>query len=588
MPRSVRSFFVLTRDTLQLLSGDQRRKIIKNIVLSIGPALLDALSIAIIIPVLNQALDQGSEKSTLISKGLFIPPGSIPWQALLIMLVAVFLLKNLSSLWLSKTQSTFLNNLYITFSEQIYYRFYHQPWTDYVKENSAETFRKIKNTAFDFTNNVLSGYLSLLTDLFVCLTMTVVLIWLDYRIVFILSILCLPVIASYYFFRKNVILKIDRSFRYLTPQANVLLSQGINSFAEAKIYRKENYFINHFITIIRITSKQLADLKTFVTMPSRLLEIVGIICLVFLIAYAKLYPAYQQSLLIFLGLLLIALYRIVPSLNKILISLSQIQTYAYSVSELKESLRSEDKPQEASVPHAAVSFKREIVFRDIAFQYFTGSSDLLLKDLNFKICKADFLVLEGPSGVGKTTLIHLIAGLIQDYQGQILIDGVPLSAATLQGWQNNLGLVPQAPVVLQNTILNNIAFGDEEDKIVMERVKYAAELSGIHELIQSLPLQYRTLVGENGLTLSGGQRQRLMLARALYRDPHVLLLDEVTNQLDEENKIYVLNMLQSLTKKGKTVVLASHDHIVKRYATCVFRLEKGHIHEIKEIDLHSS
>lgn len=579
MPGSPRSFVVLTREALHLLSKEQRRKILKNVILSTGPALLDALSITIIIPVLNQVLNTESEKPVLISKEFFILPGSFPWSALLLLLTAVFLLKNWSSLWLLKTQSTFLNNLYITFSEQLYYKFYHQSWTEYVKENSTETFRKIKSTAFDFTNNVLSGYLALLTDLFICLTMTGILIWLDYRIVFVLSILCLPVIISYYFFRKNVILKIDRSFRYLTPQANVLLSQGINSFAEAKIYSKEKYFINHFITIVRTTSKQLADLKTFVTVPSRLLEIVGIICLVFIIAYAKLYPAYQQRLLIFLGLLLIALYRIIPSLNKILISLSQIQTYAYSVSELKQILETEHR--KVPVSQATVPFEKEIVFKDVSFQYFSDNNSLLLKDLSFKISKGDFLVLEGPSGVGKTTLIHLIAGLIQDYQGQIIIDDTPLSAATLHGWQRNLGLVPQAPVVLQDTILNNIAFGDDEDMISVDRVKNAAELSGIHELIQSLPFQYKTLVGENGLTLSGGQRQRLMLARALYRDPNVLLLDEVTNQLDEENKIHVLDTLQSLTKKGKTVVLASHDNLVKKYATCVFRLERGHISEIR-------
>jgi ABC-type multidrug transport system fused ATPase/permease subunit len=136
--------------------------------------------------------------------------------------------------------------------------------------------------------------------------------------------------------------------------------------------------------------------------------------------------------------------------------------------------------------------------------------------------------------------------------------------------------------VLQDTLLSNIAFGEAGTEIDMESVQTALEMAGLNDFVNKLPLRLQTQVGENGLTLSGGQRQRLILARALYRNPKILLLDEVTNQLDDENKLKILNTLKGLSRKGKTIVFASHDHTARSFASRIFYFDSRRVQEVQQ------
>jgi ABC-type bacteriocin/lantibiotic exporter with double-glycine peptidase domain len=467
-------------------------------------------------------------------------------------------------------QAIFTHDVFILFSQQLYHRFYQQQWTDYLLQNSHETVRKIKHTPADFTNYVLHAYLTLISDLTICILTSAVLIWYDFKIVLIILLLSTPVLMFYYWFKKNVLLKINESFRQLTPLANIMITQGIDSFAETKIYHKENFFVSHFMTFNETSSKYLAQLKSSSHIPSRLFETLSILCFGAVIAYSKFHPAYQQNLLVMLGLLSLAMYRIVPSLNRILINISQIQAYKYSISELRDAF-APAASHPATEKRSEITFKKSIEFKDVSFSYNEDPSSPLLDHFNLTIHKGEFFVLEGPSGSGKTTLLHILAGLINKYQGNILIDNQVLSPETIKLWQNKIGFVPQAPVVLQGTILQNVAFGIEQDEINITQIERALRYAGLEEFINTLPLTLNSPVGESGLTISGGQRQRLILARALYRNPEVLLLDEVTSQLDHQNKHKILTALKELTHHGVTIILASHDPASAAFATKVYQ-----------------
>ena len=559
----------ISRQTFKLIPNDQRSRLLRNVVFSIILAGLEVISLAVIFPLL-QMLINDSKSTSLLLKDLDLSSETIHWAIPLVVVVGLFVIKNIFAIWHTHRQSRFLDQLYVGFAEKIYQQFYRQSWTAYTKENSSESFRKIKTTAYEFTHNVLHNYLSLIPEASICILMVIVVIWIDYRILFIVFLLLLPLIIFYYFFRKKVISKIDESFRELTPKASIILTQGIDSFAESRIYRKENYFIHHFIEISKITTHQLSRLKTFINLPSRIVETIGILCFAGIVLYGRFFPDTKQSLLIFLVMLSIVIYRILPSLNKIFINLSQVQAYAYAVSELKEILG--NTSSEGNLTTQKIPFREGLELKSISFQYEHKSKTYLLKDLSIKIRKGDFIVLEGASGTGKTTFIHVLAGLIDNYSGQILIDNVSLTKDNLPAWQAKLGFVPQAPVILQDTIARNIAFGVEDEEVLINKVNDVLDLAGMSDVVKSLPQKLNTPVGENGLTLSGGQRQRLVLARALYRDSEVLLLDEVTNQLDEENKLVVLKNLQRLAQAGKTILLVSHDPITRNFATRIFQM----------------
>jgi ABC-type multidrug transport system fused ATPase/permease subunit len=549
----------------KLLSPRDRIATLKNSMLSIILASLEVITLTAILPLFYKLENPPHNATATLMK--------IPSESLIttgILLALVFIIKNVFAIWLQRHQLHFINRIYISFSEELYKRFFNQPWISYLQENSAETFRKIKNTAFDFATYVLHNFLVLISDIVVCFLMVGFVAWLNYRIIFILAGLCVPLLFFYYFFRRTIVSKIDKSFRELTPKANILLAQGIDSFAETRIYGKEHFFIERFMKISETTSKQLADLKIVTNTPPRVLETIGILGVVSIVIYTSLFPGTESSVLMFLGLLLLALYRIIPSLNRILISLSQIQSYAYAVTELQEAFRTTSTRTQPT--DTDLVFEKDIQIRNLFFQYPAKSQNCLLNDLSLTIKKNDFVILRGTSGTGKTTLIHLLAGLIEKYEGEVLIDGIVLSPENLRAWQAKIAIVSQAPVILQDTVLGNITFGEDESSINPDRVELAIRLAGIKEFIETLPLKLLSPIGENGLTLSGGQRQRLALARALYRNPEIVLLDEVTNQLDEENKLNILKNLRELTLTGKTIILASHDPVALDFATQVFTL----------------
>jgi ABC-type bacteriocin/lantibiotic exporter with double-glycine peptidase domain len=561
----------------QLLSPKQRLYALKNIGCSFLQASTEVISLTAIIPLLYQLVNsQNNEQSSTLATHLAGLTASYAWQSILLIVILIFVAKNLIAFGLARYQSQFTHEISVSFSEKLYHRFFRQKWTTYLKDNTAEAIRKIKGTSSDFANYVLHGYLSLLTDISICILILGGLIWFDHRIVLIILAVSTPIILFYYLFRKKIISKINTSFRDLTPKATIILAQGVDSFAEAKVYHKELFFINQFMNIRRTTSQYLANLVTATIVPPRIFEVMGIVCVCGVIAYTKVNPLYHQSMIVLLGLLCLAMYRIIPSLNRILINISHIQAYSYSVTELMNSFSVESPP---STKEDKLSFNRKIQIKNFAFEY-VHSQGTLLKDVNITINKGDFVVIAGPSGVGKTTLIHLLAGLIQEYEGQILIDDTLLSPSTIHAWQNMLGFVAQAPVVLQDSILKNITFGEEPTTINVTKSKTASELACLDEFIGTLPQGFNTQVGENGLTLSGGQRQRLILARALYRNPEVLLLDEVTNQLDDDNKNKVLNNLKILTRKGKTIIVASHDPVVTRFANRILHCKEANIHEV--------
>lgn len=561
----------LSREAFNLLTMKQRRKFVRRTFSSIIQALLEVISLTAIIPLFFSLIN---DKDLSILNRLELP---LSWKSTIILIVLIILCKNLITLWLNRGQLRFIHNIYIEFCEQLYHRFYNQPLITHLQENSAENMRKIRQSPFDFTNHVLQGFLSLITDLIICGLMGILLVWYDFRIVVVLTVLCAPIFIAYYQFRKRVIARISMSFRNLTPKANVAFTQGIDSFSETKIYQKEDFFIKEFISISALINRYLGNLKLSTTLPSRLFETVGVLCFATVIVYAKINPGSHENVLVILGLFSVAMYRIIPSLNRMLVSLSEIEAYSYSILELKESFISPMNAAPSSKP--VLLFKNEVALSNVSYRY-PGASSFLFENLNLSFRKGEFVVIEGVSGVGKTTLLHLLSGLIDGYHGTVLIDDTALTHQNVSGWQKKLGLVPQVPVVLQETILRNVAFAEDTAVIDPSKVRDALKHAQLLDYVESLPLKLETHVGENGLTLSGGQRLRLVLARALYRNPEVLLLDEMTSQLDHDTKIKIFHSLKRLSEDGTTIILASHDPYAAKFVSRVIKLTNNKAFEI--------
>jgi subfamily B ATP-binding cassette protein MsbA len=219
------------------------------------------------------------------------------------------------------------------------------------------------------------------------------------------------------------------------------------------------------------------------------------------------------------------------------------------------------------------SFNDKIVFDKVSFQY-EPDHRYILKDISFEVKKGEIAALVGPSGAGKTTLVDLIPRFYEVTEGAIFIDGIDIRDYDLKSLRNHIGIVTQDPILFNDTIRNNISYGMENASF--EEIVNAAKAANAHDFILNLPNGYDTIIGERGLKLSGGQRQRISIARALLKNPPIMILDEATSALDSESEILVQGAIENLMKERTTFVIA-HRLSTVRNANKVIVIDEGRI-----------
>lgn len=279
-----------------------------------------------------------------------------------------------------------------------------------------------------------------------------------------------------------------------------------------------------------------------------------------------------------LGALALAAQRLIPILQ---------QTYAGYVSMKGDSHSLQDAlalleqplPHYANLPEPApISFDKAISLRNISFRY-NSEAPLVINDLSLEIPKGSRIGFIGTTGSGKSTLLDIIMGLVDPISGGLCVDGTQITDKNLRSWQVRIAHVPQMVFLADTSVAENIAFGVPYAKIDWERVNDAARRACISDTIESMPLAYKTLVGERGIRLSGGQRQRIGIARALYKNADVIVFDEATSALDNETEQEVMKAIENLGDH-LTIVIVAHRLTTLRKCTSVVELAKGSIQRI--------
>lgn len=274
----------------------------------------------------------------------------------------------------------------------------------------------------------------------------------------------------------------------------------------------------------------------------------------------------------FLGFLL-AIFRMMPPIKELSSVNSRIQESNAAADRIFEILDTEPNITEVTDPVLIKSFNNKIRFRNLSFHY-DDSEELVLNKINFNVNKGEIIALVGSSGAGKTTLVDLIPRFFDPTEGNIEIDNTDIRKIKLENLRAIIGIVTQETILFNESVKNNIAYGYEE--FPMEKIIEAAKASNAHNFIMELPDKYDTIVGEKGTKLSGGQRQRISIARALLKNPPIMILDEATSALDNESEVLVQDAIERLMKNRTTFVIA-HRLSTVRNADRILVLDKGKI-----------
>ncbi|HEV2709825.1 MAG TPA: ABC transporter ATP-binding protein [Edaphobacter sp.] len=275
---------------------------------------------------------------------------------------------------------------------------------------------------------------------------------------------------------------------------------------------------------------------------------------------------------------LIAVFTLYDPVRKFALFYNSFQQALGASEDIFKFMDAQDDVQEKKHAHVLKGFNKEIQFEDVGFAYESdGEKTQVLKDINFSVCPGEVLAFVGPSGAGKSSLVNLIPRFFDVNEGRILLDGHDLRDVTIVSLRKQIGKVTQETVLFNDTVRNNIAYGQPD--VPMSKVEEAARMALAHDFIMKMPEGYDTMIGEKGVRLSGGERQRLAIARAILKNSPILILDEATSALDMESEHLVQAALANLMQ-GRTVFVIAHRLSTVRRATRIAVIENGRITEM--------
>ena len=440
---------------------------------------------------------------------------------------------------------------------------------------TGQIISRVTNDVMVLNEAIDLGFNRLVTDAIMVLVFFFFLVILSWKLT-LLSMVILPVIFGFIWYIGKKLRKYSERSQERMSDVNSVLEESVNNIRIVKAFSMEKFEIgkffaatyNYFRALLRMTRiRHLAS-----PINDTLATVAGIIILLY--AGSKIIAGTGEfdagDFMTFL-LAMFSMIKPVKSLSQIHIKLQEGMAAA---SRIFEVLDSDEKVKNRSDATVVKAFSKSIEYRQVSFSY--NGSDAILKDISFSVERGQVIAFVGPSGGGKSTLLDLLPRFYDPQQGSILIDGHDIKTVTLESLRSLMGIVTQETYLFNDTVFNNIAYGlTSVDK---QKVIETARMANAHEFIMELENGYDTQVGNRGVKLSGGQRQRLAIARALLKDPQILIFDEATSALDTESEVLVQEAIDRLMQNRTSLVIAHRLSTIKN-ADRILVIDRGRIVE---------
>jgi ABC-type multidrug transport system fused ATPase/permease subunit len=490
-------------------------------------------------------------------------------------LLGLFLVKNAYQAALVWAQNRFLFNRVERKARQLFQLYLQRPFAFHLRQNSAQLLRNMQLVQ-PAISSVLLPFLYLATDAMVILAILGLLLWND-PVVSLVSFLALGAVVggTYLAVRRHL----GQLGQVQTRELAAIIQhiqQALGSMKETRVLCRESFFHSSYASHLAPYIHAVRS-NSFVSQLPRFINEAAAVTLVLVLLMIAVAGGRGPEFFLTLGFFAVAAIRLLPSLTRIGGSLATIKFYSANldeiVSDLRDSMRMPGQLRDESDPER-LQLQNSISFRDVSFTYENAHTPAL-RSLNLKIEHLQSVAFVGPSGAGKTTAVDLLLGLYEPSAGEIQVDGRNIHAH-LRAWQRNIGYVPQQIYLSDASIRDNVAFALPADAIDDQAVWRALAMAQLDEFVRGLSHGLDTMVGERGARLSGGQRQRIGIARALYHDPQVLVLDEATAALDNETEAAFIDSIRSLAGR-KTIIFIAHRLSTVMHCDRIFYLKQGEV-----------
>jgi ATP-binding cassette, subfamily B, bacterial PglK len=565
------------KEILYLL-GEYRQKLPVLFTIFISVSILDFIGVGLIYPFLSIIMDPDYINSGYLSQiiaylNLSTDNNKIPIY-LGILLVFLFLVKSIAGVWLNWRILSFGQKQQIRLRSMLMKHYQNMPYRNYIDRNSSDFIYTIQTLTVQYANGVLTNLLKFFSEIIVILSLVFLLIYTNGPILIVVILF----FAGLIFLYDELLGKRNQRYGKDANIAAIKVGQGIMEgmlgFKEVRILNKEKYFYDMVRNNSIIYSDNNLKQSIISTSPRYLIEFIVITLVVGFIVGPLSFGTDISKIIPSLGMFGLAAMRLMPSMNIISGNLTKLRYSRDAVSRLCDEISDIDLNKFKS---KAKQFKdlgpfKSLELRNVSYKY-TDKLKLVLNDISLTISRGETIGFIGESGSGKTTLIDVVTGLLTPSSGSIYYNH-KLTKNLLEPWKEKLAYLPQNIFLLDNSIKNNITL--EQTCTDELKLKKAIKDSKLSDLVFELPAGIDTEIGERGMQLSGGQRQRIALARALYHDREILVMDESTSALDNETEKEIIQEIDSLKGK-KTILIIAHRLGTLRNCDRVFKLTNGKI-----------
>ncbi len=538
-----------------ILTARDKKKLICLFFLSFIITLIETIGIFSIVPFIAIA-----SNPALISTGYYMKVynifGFTSIPSFLIsfgfILTGFFILRGIYSILHSYLLNSYVFGIFRSISLRLFQNYINMPYSDFANRNSAELTKSITAEAMYFSF-ILQYLLFFLSDIMILVCFYIVLLLVNIKATLVLTV----VLGVKVFALTRITSKIMKNEgvkrESLDNRLYKILSETFGNFKFIKMLPDKKNILKKMSHISEQLAKTQVTYFTFMTIPKNILETIGFASLLLVIIFIIYKYNDSAFILPFISLYAMALYRMFPALSRILSSHNYLVFGSRGLDIVFKELTSKIEVEN----NEKIEFTKKIEIRNVNFS-FEGRE--ILKNINMIIEKGSKIAVIGESGSGKTTLVDIILGIYTPDEGNIFVDNIAITNENIKDWRQKIGYIPQSIYLFDGTVAENVCFGLDYDE---QKVVKALKKANIYDFLKQKE-GLSTLVGENGIKLSGGQKQRIGIARALYRDPEILVLDEATSALDGEIENRIIEEVFNLSENITLVIIAHRKSTIKR------------------------
>lgn len=570
--------------------GEGRKiKLCGFIVLSLIAGCLEFLGIALIYPFVVMIIRPDSIlNSQLYSHFVsFTNISDTTLNALIIGLFALllFIFKNIYMIYFSLMQSKFISNWRKDITIKFMEYFLFSSYKESIKSSPADKMYIISTLCSQTVSIFIFRSLTLLTNTII-VSMVILLILIKFpvagitTIVFVVASMCLQ---NKFF--KNKLSEINNKIHEESKKYNDITYSNIENLKEVKILSAEKSFFENFKKQISVVNYLQCRAEFLGSIPPYIVEILIVTSLIILGAFVSIKNINNQPAMVAsFAMIVAAIFRVAPALNRIqtaIINISNGRTFAKALINEFEKYNVKDFKPITAQKSDKFGFKNKIELKNINFEYNKGKN--ILKNISFEVNKGDFIGIIGLSGAGKSTLADVLMGLLPPSSGEIIVDGIKLTPENFAKFRKIIGYVPQEIRILNTSFKENVAWGVNPEDIDIDRVTRALHDAQLYDFVKQFEhnIESKPFIGSTGASL--GQKQRLAIARALYREPEILIFDEATSALDVKIEHEITDMLNSF-KHEKTIIAIAHRLSTLKSCNKLIYIRDGEIIDIGTFD----